>query len=124
MRRFLEGGRRRLTGALDVDEVDVVRGGVDHGPEGHRVGDLPMEPDVLVGGEQPSQLGAHDADDVAEHWEEDEGAVEGQDEARTTGDPDRKLERVEAAQTRVCFLRRRIFIDRHAFACEPKDLPG
>ena len=37
--------------ALDVDEVDVVGGGVDSRPESHRICDLTMEPDVLVGGE-------------------------------------------------------------------------
>jgi hypothetical protein len=55
------------TGALDVDEVDVVRRGVDDGPEGQLVRDLTVEPDVLVGGEQPSELRADDTDDVPEH---------------------------------------------------------
>lgn len=50
---------------LDVDEVDVVRGGVDACPESHGVGDLPVEPDVLVRGEEGCHTRTDDADDVA-----------------------------------------------------------
>lgn len=51
-RRWLtprEVGKR--TGAFDVEEVDVVGGCVHHGPESQSVRNLPMEPDVFVGGE-------------------------------------------------------------------------
>ena len=56
----------RLTSALDVEEIDVVSGGVDHSPEGHRVRDLTMEPDVLVRGEEGCHTRADNADDVPE----------------------------------------------------------
>ena len=36
------------TSSLDVDEVYVVSCGVHHGPKGHRISNLPVEPDVLV----------------------------------------------------------------------------
>jgi hypothetical protein len=93
-----------LTGDLDVDEIDVVGCGVDHGPKGHRVRDLSVEPDILVRREQPSQFGANDTNDVSQHGYEDKGTIEGQDEACSTGNPDGKLEGVERAQARVCFL--------------------
>ena len=41
-----------LTGELDIEEVDIVGGCVYDGPECHGVGDLAVEPDVLVCGEE------------------------------------------------------------------------
>ena len=52
--------------ALDIDEVDVVRGRVHHRPEGELISDLPVEPDVLVGGEEGGYTGTDDTDDVTE----------------------------------------------------------
>jgi hypothetical protein len=40
-----------LTSPLNIDEVDVVSGRVNHGPECHGICHLSVEPDVLVGGE-------------------------------------------------------------------------
>ena len=90
-----------LTSALDVEEVHVVSGGVNHSPEGHRVRDLTVEPDVLIGREQPCELGADDADDVPQHRDEDEATIERQDEAGTSGYPDRPSERVQRGKFRV-----------------------
>jgi hypothetical protein len=80
-------GKYAHTSALDIDEVHVVGSGVDHGPEGQLVGDLTMEPDVLISWEEPSKLGANEANDVAEHGDEDETAIECQYETGTTGRP-------------------------------------
>jgi hypothetical protein len=102
------------TSTLDVDEVDVVRGRVDHGPERHLVGDLPVEPDVLVGREQPGELRPNDADDVPEHGHEDHAAVERKHETRATGGPHGPLEAVQAGEEvvrglqRSCLVRNRI----------------
>ena len=75
--------------------------GVDHSPEGKRVGDLTVEPDVLVGGEEPGDAGANDTNDVAQHGDEDEATIERQDEAGTSGYPDRPSERVQRGKFRV-----------------------
>lgn len=84
---------------LDVDEVDVMSRGVDHCPKGHGIGDLTMEPDVFVGGEEPGELGTDDFDDVPEHGDENHEAVIGQDETSATGAPDGVCEGVETSQT-------------------------
>lgn len=68
---------------------------MNHGPEGHRVRDLTVEPDVLVGGEEPCELGADNTNDVAQHGHEDETAIEGEDETGSTRHPDRPCQAVE-----------------------------
>ena len=45
--------RRSLTGSLNIKEVHVVGCRMYHGPERHRIGNLTMEPNILVCGEQP-----------------------------------------------------------------------
>ena len=96
--------KRGLTGALDVDKIDIVGGCVDHGPECHRVGDLTVEPDVFVGGEEPGELGTDDTDDVAQHGEQNEAAIEGEDETGATGYPDGVFEGVQASKTSISEL--------------------
>jgi hypothetical protein len=86
------------TAPLDIDEVDVVGGSVDHGPKGHRVGDLTMEPYVLVGGEKPSELWSDYTNDVSQHRDEDETTVIGEDEASASRSPDGELQGVEARE--------------------------
>jgi hypothetical protein len=81
-----------------------VRRGVDDGPEGQLVRDLTVEPDVLVGGEQPSELRADDTDDVPEHGHQDEATIEGQHETGATGRPDGPLEAVKASKLRIGLL--------------------
>ena len=94
-------GENDRTGALDVDKVHIVCRGVDHGPERHGVGDLAMEPDVLVRGEKPSEARTDDTDDIAKHGEEDEASVVGKDQACTTGAPHGELEAIEGGELRV-----------------------
>ena len=53
---FHTRGKALRTAPLDIHEVNIVSGSVDHRPEGHRVGDLTVEPDVLIGGEEPGEL--------------------------------------------------------------------
>ena len=86
-------------GPLDIDKVHVVGCGVDHSknasqyrwavqlstdeclrPESQRVCDLSVEPDVLVGREEPHHLGADNTDDVAQHGNEDHETVVAKDE--------------------------------------------
>ena len=62
--------------------------GVDHGPEGHRIGNLPVEPDVLIGRQQPPQFWTEETKDIAQHRNEDQPSVESENKAGTTGDPD------------------------------------
>lgn len=96
-----EGGR---TGALDVEEVDVVRTSVHGGPERQCVRDLPVEPDVLVRGEQPGELGPDDTDDVTQHGEQNTSREEGEGQASTAGHPDGPSQGIERGQLLVRFL--------------------
>ena len=63
-----------------------------------------MEPNVFVGGEQPGQLWTDETDDVPQHGDEDEEAIDGEDETSTTGDPDGEPERVQALEKGVDIL--------------------
>jgi len=63
-----------------------------------------MEPDIFVGREEPGQLGADDANDVAKHGDEDEAAIKGQYKARSARSPNRKPEGVKAGQSGVGLL--------------------
>lgn len=81
-----------------------MRCGVDHGPEGHGIGNLTVEPDILVGREKPSELGPDKTNDVTEHGNEDETAIIGKDEAGTARCPDREPEAVQSSELLVCFL--------------------
>jgi hypothetical protein len=62
-----------------------VSSGVDNGPEEHLIGDLTVEPNIFIGREQPSQPWADDADDIAEHWDQNETTIKGQNQTCTTG---------------------------------------
>lgn len=90
--------------SLDVDKVDVVSSGMNHSPESHRVCDLTVEPDVLISGEEPSQARPNNADDVAEHREEDQTTIEGQDETSAAGCPNRPFEGVKRSQPCISCL--------------------
>jgi hypothetical protein len=57
-----------------------------------------MEPDVLVGGEEPSELGTDDTDDVSKHWNEDQTSIEGQDKTSTARDPDGETKGVQTCE--------------------------
>jgi len=64
--------------ALNIDEVDIVGSSMYHSPEGHRVGNLPVEPDIFIGREEPGDLGTDDADDIAQHGNENEATIKGE----------------------------------------------
>jgi hypothetical protein len=83
---------------------------VDHCPKGHRVGDLTVEPDVLIGGEEPGEPWSEYANEVPQHWEEDEAAIESEDEPRTSRGPNGILQGVEARKYGVDFLWKRRLI--------------
>jgi hypothetical protein len=68
---FKPEGKASRTASLDIDKVDVVGGSVDHCPKGHRVGDLTVEPNVLIGGEKPGEFRPDDTNDISQHREED-----------------------------------------------------
>jgi hypothetical protein len=57
-----------------------------------------MEPDVFVGGEEPSELGTDDTDDISKHWNEDQTAIEGEGKTCTTRDPDGETKGVETCE--------------------------
>lgn len=100
----IEGGDFPELQTLNVDEVDIVGGGVHDGPENHGISDLTMEPNVLIGGEKPCKPWANDTDDVAQHWEENKTAIVSKNETCTARDPDGIRERVEGAQVWVIGL--------------------
>ena len=77
-----------LTSMLNADEVDVVGSYVDHRPESHRVGNLFVEPNVFIRGEQPCKLGADYSNYVAQHWDKDEATIHGKNETSATRRPD------------------------------------
>jgi hypothetical protein len=77
---------------------------VDHGPKGHRVCHLSVEPEVLIGGEEPREPGAKDANDIAEHRDQDKATIKREDEASTPRCPDGKLEGVQGRQPCVHVL--------------------
>ena len=94
----------RHTGPLDIDEIDVMGCGVDHGPESHRIGDLPVEPDVLIGREEPAQFRADEANNVAQHRNEDQASVESENKTGATRSPDGPLEAVETSEPSIGIL--------------------
>ena len=93
------------TGTLNVEEVDVMSGSVDHGPEGHRVGHLSVEPDVLVGRESPGETGADDTDDVPQHGDEDQATIECENKTCTSRRPHGPRQCVQSKELLVRFLR-------------------
>lgn len=95
---------RARTGSLDIEEVDVVGGGVNHGPEGHRVRNLSVEPDVFVRGEKPGQFWANDSNDIAKHRDQNQATVEREDETSTARSPYGPFETVERSQLGVYSL--------------------
>lgn len=87
----------RHTGAFHVEEVHVMRSGVNHSPECHRIRDLSVEPDVLVRGEEPGEPGTNDTDNVTQHRHQNHPTIEGQYETGTTRDPYGPLEAVQSS---------------------------
>lgn len=54
-----------LTSTFDIEEIDIMGCSMDHCPKCHRVGNLPMKPDVRIGWKYPSKRGPKDANDIA-----------------------------------------------------------
>jgi hypothetical protein len=57
-----------------------------------------MEPDILVGREEPVQFRTNEANDVAQHRNEDQASVESENKTGATRSPDRPLEGVETGK--------------------------
>ena len=77
---------------------------MDHGPEGHRIGNLSVEPDVLIGREEPAQFRADEANNVAQHRDQDQSSVESENKTGATRSPDGPLEGVETSETSIGIL--------------------
>lgn len=56
-----------------------------------------MEPDILVGREQPSKFGPDNTDNVTKHREQNQSSIESKYETRSTGAPNGELEAVESS---------------------------
>jgi len=92
--------RRAELGPFDIVEVDVVTGGVDDGKEQHGIGDLAMEPDVLVEG-QPPDLRSDPSHNRSADGEKDQGAIDSEDETGAARNPNRMLQEVERSEARI-----------------------
>lgn len=68
---------------------------VADGEEEHRVGKLSVQPDVLVEWEEP-ELWANPSHDGPAYREQDEHPIDGQDQAGSSGYPNRVLQGVQA----------------------------
>ena len=73
---------------------------MNDGKKEHGVGELAVEPQVLVE-RQPAHFGPDPAHDGAAHGQEDEHGVDAEDEAGAARDPDRIPQRVERRQPGV-----------------------
>ena len=93
--------QRKRTGTFHIDKVDIMGRGMGHRPEGHGVGDLSMEPNVLVGGKEPCKLGTDDTNDVAQHRDKDETAIECEYQTGATRNPNREFEAVQTGKPGV-----------------------
>lgn len=85
------------TGSLDIDEVHIMSGGVNHGPESETVCCLAMEPNVFIGREEEGDFRTDDSDAVTQHGKKQTGGEEGQDETSTARYPDRPLQGIESS---------------------------
>jgi len=86
------------TRSFNINEVYVVCSGMNHCPEGHRVCDLTVEPDILIGGEEPSQVRTNNPNDVAKHWKEDKTTIVCEDKTSPTRSPNRPCKTIECSQ--------------------------
>ena len=77
-----------------------MRCGMDDGKEQHRIGELPVHPDVFVERDEPD-LGPDKPHDGSADREQDEHPVHAQNQPSTSRHPHRILERIQARQTRV-----------------------
>lgn len=64
-----------------------------------------MEPNVLIGRHEPAQFRTDEANNVAQHREQNQTPVESENETGTTRGPDCPLEGVETGKPGIGFLR-------------------
>ena len=60
---FKPAGSR--TTPLEIHEVDIMGSSVDHCPKGHRICDLTVKPDALMGREKPGELWSNHPNEVS-----------------------------------------------------------
>jgi hypothetical protein len=63
-----------------------------------------MKPNILVRGEEPGQLGSDYTDNVAQHRQKDEAAIQREDESSSSRNPHRPQQAIETSQTNVRIL--------------------
>lgn len=64
-----------------------------------------MEPDVLVGGEEPGKTRTDDTNDVPQHGDEDHSAIERENKTGTSRRPHGPCQSVEGLQAHIRCLR-------------------
>lgn len=101
----VEGVSRSELTSLDIDKVDIMGGGMDHGPKCKGISHLAMEPNVLVGGEQPSHLWTNDTEDIPQHGDQNEESINGEYKTCTTGYPDGEMKSIKTFETGIGVLR-------------------
>ena len=96
------------------NEINIMSGCVDHSPKCHAECHLLMttskfrlglksltrhiQPDVLICGEQPCELGPNDADHISKHRDEDQPPSVRKNQTSSSGSPNGELQSVEAGQ--------------------------
>lgn len=88
---------------FNVVKVDIMGRDVDDGPEKQLVSNLAMKPNGLVE-RYPFDLWADDAEQGPTHGQQDDRCVHTQDQAGTTGDPDRIFQSIERRQAGISHL--------------------
>jgi hypothetical protein len=77
--------------------------GVQNGEKEHSIGDLSVEPLVLVKWE-PSSLGAKPSENVPAHGHDDNHCVDTEDQTSTTRNPHGELKTVKGSETLITLL--------------------
>ena len=90
-----------LTSTLNVEKVRIVASYVNYCPESHRVGDLFVEPNVFICGEQPCKRGADESKDVAQHRDKDKAAINCKNETSATSNPDGESQGVDRIHAQI-----------------------
>lgn len=103
----------------DRDLLDIMRSNMGNGEEQHGVGDLTMEPEVLIQRQEPD-LRSKPSHQCPTYWQQYEQPVETQHQTGTTGNPDGKLEAVETREPRIG----RLFVPVFLSAYRARQRPG
>lgn len=86
--------------SVKMYSLDVVSSNMADRKEQHGVGDLTMEPQVLIQGDKP-ELWPEPPHQRPTYWQQDKQCVERQDQPGTSGYPHGKLQCVETRQARI-----------------------